>query len=145
LHEIFYLRFFFHESTGFRSQQYAENCIIEALMLRIRSCGLQKKLRLRNCGVVEHHFFKSCGIAIAEVLLSSCVIAIADSKKSCACPPLEINLYTFGFKIHASSMQLGIWRKSATHRSCGGWLSCRTYSTYTRRSQFRWFSIWFTC
>jgi hypothetical protein len=31
---------------------------------------------------------KSCGIAITEVLPSSCGIAIADSKKSCACPPL---------------------------------------------------------
>jgi hypothetical protein len=43
-----------------------------------------------NCGVAvaEQHFLKSCGIAIAEVLPSSCRIAIADSKESCACPPL---------------------------------------------------------
>jgi hypothetical protein len=39
--------------------------------LKLPSCGLQKKLRLLNCGV-----------AIAEVLPSSCGIAIADSKKS---------------------------------------------------------------
>jgi hypothetical protein len=60
--------------------------------VKLSSCGLQKKLRLRNCGVavVEQHFFKSCGIAIAEVLPASCGIAIADSKKSCACPPLVI-------------------------------------------------------
>jgi hypothetical protein len=56
------------------------------------SCGLRKKLRLRNCGVAvaEQHFCKSCGIAIVEVLTSSCGIAVADSKKSCACPPLII-------------------------------------------------------
>jgi hypothetical protein len=46
---------------------------------------------LRNYGVAvaEQHFLKSCGIAIAEVLPSSCGIAMADSKKSCACPPLS--------------------------------------------------------
>ncbi len=40
-----------------------------------------------DCGVAvaEQHSFKSCGIAIAEVLSSGCRIAIADSKKSCAC------------------------------------------------------------
>ncbi len=56
------------------------------------SCGLQKKLQLRNYGVAvaEQHFFKSCRLAIAEVLSSGCGIAIADSKKSCACPPLLI-------------------------------------------------------
>jgi hypothetical protein len=42
------------------------------------------ELRLRS-----NNSFKSCGIAMAEVLPSSCGIAIADSKKSCACPPLE--------------------------------------------------------
>jgi hypothetical protein len=58
--------------------------------VKLSTCGLQKKLRLRNCGVAvaEQHFLKSCGIAIAEVLPSSCEIAIADLKKSCACPPL---------------------------------------------------------
>jgi hypothetical protein len=51
--------------------------------VKVSSCGLRKKLRFRNCGVAvaEQHFFKSCGIAIAEVLLSSCGIAVADSKK----------------------------------------------------------------
>jgi hypothetical protein len=36
-----------------------------------------------DCGtaVAEQHFLKSCGITIAEVLPSSCGIAIADSKK----------------------------------------------------------------
>ncbi len=45
-----------------------------------------------NCGVAvaDQLFFKSCGITIAEVLPFSCGIAIADSKKSCACPPLNI-------------------------------------------------------
>jgi hypothetical protein len=33
---------------------------------------------------------KSCEIAIAEVIPSSCEIAIADSRKSCACPPVVI-------------------------------------------------------
>jgi hypothetical protein len=58
--------------------------------LKLSCCGLQKKLRLRNCGVVvaDQNFFKSCGIVIAEVLPSSCGIAIANSKKSCVCPPL---------------------------------------------------------
>ncbi len=57
------------------------------------SCGLQKKLQLRNCevAVAEQHFFKSCGLAIAEVLSSGYGIAIADSKKSCACPPLPVH------------------------------------------------------
>ncbi len=45
-----------------------------------------------DCGIAiaEQRFFKSCGIAIAEVLPASCGIALADSKKSCACPPLSI-------------------------------------------------------
>jgi hypothetical protein len=74
-------------------QKCAENCGVEALKLGTWSCGFQKKLRLRNCGVAvaEQHFFKSYGIAIAELLSSSCGIAIADSKKSCACPPLSIS------------------------------------------------------
>ncbi len=57
------------------------------------SCGLQKKLQLRNCGVAvaEQNFSKSCGLAIAEVLSSGCGIAIANSKKSCACPPLSVH------------------------------------------------------
>jgi hypothetical protein len=58
---------------------------------KLSSCGLQKNC---DCGiaVAEQHFFKRCGIAIAEVLPSSCGITIADSKKSCACPPLVITL-----------------------------------------------------
>ncbi len=70
-------------------QKYAKNCGSEGLKLTW-SCGLQEKLRLWNCGVAvaEQHFLKSWGIAIVEVLPSSCGIAIADSKKSCACPPL---------------------------------------------------------
>jgi hypothetical protein len=60
----------------------------EIAEVKLSSCGLQKKLRLRNCGVVvaEQHSFKSCGIAIAEVLPSSCGIAIADSKKKLRVP-----------------------------------------------------------
>jgi hypothetical protein len=47
-----------------------------------------------DCGIAElllRSIFplKSCGIAIAEVLPSSCGIAIVDSKKSCACPALS--------------------------------------------------------
>ncbi len=38
---------------------------------------------------MERISLKSCGIPIAEVLPSSCGVAIADSKKSCACPPLS--------------------------------------------------------
>ncbi len=75
-------------------QKYAENCGSKALKLWTWSCGLRKKLRLRNCGVAvaEQHFFKSCGIAIAEVLSSNCGSAVADSKKSCACPPLVFTI-----------------------------------------------------
>jgi hypothetical protein len=63
----------------------------EIVEVKLSSCGLQKKLRLRNCRVVvaEQHFLKSCGIAITKALSASCGIAIADSKKSCACPPLS--------------------------------------------------------
>ncbi len=68
---------------------------------------IQKKLRLRNCGiaVAEQHFLKSCGIAITEVLPSSCGIAIADSKESCASPPLpvccdQIILYIHSFLLY---------------------------------------------
>jgi hypothetical protein len=63
--------------------------------VKLPSCGLQEKLRFRNCGVAvaEQHSLKSCGIAIAEVLPSSCGVAIADSKKSCACPPLPVSKF----------------------------------------------------
>jgi hypothetical protein len=73
--------------------------------LKLPSCGLQKKLRLRNCGVVvaSNMSVKSCGIAITEVLPSSCGIAIADSKKSCACPPL-INTTVWKFEANYTKM-----------------------------------------
>ncbi len=52
-----------------------------------------------DCGITElrlrHNMsVKSCGIAITEVLPSSCGIVIADSKKSCACPPLDKGQWT---------------------------------------------------
>jgi hypothetical protein len=50
------------------------------------SWGLEvAELRLRS-----NISFKSCGIAIAELFPSSCGNAVADSKKSCACPPLLV-------------------------------------------------------
>jgi hypothetical protein len=57
---------------------------------KLRKLRTSEKLQLRNCGVTiaEQHSLKSYGIAIADVLPSSCGVAIADSKKSCACPPL---------------------------------------------------------
>jgi hypothetical protein len=59
---------------------------------KLSSCGLEVADFRRNCNcgipAAEQHFFQSCGIAIAEVLPSNCGIAIANSKKSCACPPL---------------------------------------------------------
>jgi hypothetical protein len=62
--------------------------------VKLSSCGFEVADFRKNwdCGVAiaKQHFFKSCGIAIAEVLSSSCRIAIADSKKSYACPPLQI-------------------------------------------------------
>jgi hypothetical protein len=60
-----------------RPDSTAEN-VPKIAELKLSSCGLLEKLRLRNCRVAEQHFFKSCGIAIAEVLPSSCGIAIAD-------------------------------------------------------------------
>jgi hypothetical protein len=62
---------------------------------KLSSCGLEVADIRKNCdcgvGVVEQHSFKSCGIAIVEVLPASCGIALVDSKKSCACPPLQKN------------------------------------------------------
>jgi hypothetical protein len=59
----------------------------------------------------EQHFLKSCGIAIVEVLFSSCGIAIANSKKSCACPPLlkkafaeKEGLYTVYVQINSDNI-----------------------------------------
>jgi hypothetical protein len=60
---------------------------------KLSSCELEVADIRKNCdcgiAIAEQHFFKSCGIAIAEVLPASCGIALADSKKSCACPPLQ--------------------------------------------------------
>jgi hypothetical protein len=53
--------------------------------LKLSSCGLEVADFRKNCDcgiaelrVAEQHLFKSCRIAIAEVLPSSCGIAIAD-------------------------------------------------------------------
>jgi hypothetical protein len=55
------------------------------LKLRTSEKNAIEELRLQS-----NISLKSCGIAIAEVLPSSWGIAIADLKKSCTCPPLEI-------------------------------------------------------
>jgi hypothetical protein len=72
----------------FHGQKYAENCGSEGLKLQTSKNIAIAELRSCGVAVAEQHFLKSCGIAIAEVLPSNCGIAIADSKKSCACPPL---------------------------------------------------------
>jgi hypothetical protein len=66
--------------------------------LKLPSCELEVADFGKNCdcGIAELRLqsnmsLKSCGIAIAEELPSSCGIVIADSKKSCACPPLGKN------------------------------------------------------
>jgi hypothetical protein len=65
---------------------------VESAEGKLSSCGLEVADFRNNCdcgvAVAEQHSFKSCGIAIAEALPASCRIAIVDSKKSCACPPL---------------------------------------------------------
>ncbi len=53
---------------------------VKLLSCRLDVAGFRKNWDCR-VAVAEQHFFKSCGIAIAEVLPSSCGIAIADSKK----------------------------------------------------------------
>jgi hypothetical protein len=58
---------------------------IAEVKLKLRTSGKIEIAELQTCG---RSFLKSCGIAIAEVLPSSCGILIADSNKSCACPPL---------------------------------------------------------
>jgi hypothetical protein len=65
--------------------------------VKLSSCRLEVADLGKNydCGIGD--FFKSCGIAIAKVIPSSCGIAIADSKKSCACPPL-IDRYTSHYR-----------------------------------------------
>jgi hypothetical protein len=75
------------DSTAKNIPKVAE---VKLVSCEFKGAHFRKKMRLWNCGVAiaEQHFFKNCGIAIAEVLPSSWGIAIADSKKSCACPPL---------------------------------------------------------
>ncbi len=65
--------------------------------MKLSRCGLEFADISKNydCGIGELRLrsnisLKSCGIAIAEVFPSSCGIAIADSKKICACPPLQL-------------------------------------------------------
>jgi hypothetical protein len=50
---------------------------------RINNIAYLLILQIHDCGsaVADEHSLKSCGIVIAEVLLSSCRIAIADIKK----------------------------------------------------------------
>ncbi len=90
-HEIFYLQYFFHESTGFHSQKYAERCGSEALKLRTSG----KIVRNSRVAVAEQHFFKklrNCDYRSASFKLQNCNCRL---KKSCACPPLvkSINVY----------------------------------------------------
>jgi hypothetical protein len=82
LHEIFTSSFFMNgpNSTAKNMTKIAE--------VKLSSCGLQKKLRVMELQLQSNISSKRYGIAIAEVLPSSCGIAIADSKKSCPCPPL---------------------------------------------------------
>jgi hypothetical protein len=64
-----------------RPNSTAEN-VPNIAELKLSSCGLEVADFRKNCdceiAVVEQHLFKSCRIAIAEVLPSSCGIAIAD-------------------------------------------------------------------
>ncbi len=74
-------------------------------------------LKLRTSekiAIAEQHFSKSCGIVIAEVLPASCGIALADSKKSCACPPLLV------YHTAWSTKQAGSPRRIVRH---AGWLT----------------------
>jgi hypothetical protein len=54
--------------------------VLKIAELKLSSCGLEVADFRKNCdcGIAEQDLFKSCGIAIAEVLPSSCGIAIAD-------------------------------------------------------------------
>ncbi len=70
-------------------QNYPENCDSEGLKLRTSEKIAVAKLRLRS-----NISLKNCRIAIAEVLPSSCRIAIADSKKSCMCPSLVVTHFS---------------------------------------------------
>jgi hypothetical protein len=72
------------------------------------SCGLQKNLWLRKCEL---------WIAIVEVLPSSCGIVIADSKKSCACPP-QVSTHS-SETLHEWLILTRRWRLiRGTHYSC---------------------------
>jgi hypothetical protein len=82
--------------------------------MKLSSCGLEVA-DIRKNGIAELRLrrsisLKSCGIAIAEVLPSSCGIAISDSKKSCACPPLVISLCA--------------WTSAVTQSACCGTQCC---------------------
>jgi hypothetical protein len=93
LHEIFCLRFFFHEP---RLDFMAKN-MPKIVEMKLSSCGLEvadiRKIAIAELRLWSNISLKSCGIAIAEVFPSSCGIAVADSKESCACPPLLERAY----------------------------------------------------
>ncbi len=79
--------------------------------LKLRTSEKVAIARLWNCGVAvaEQHFFKSCEIGIAEVLCSCCGIAIADSKKSYACPHLFVNsIYVMRCNMSCNSYVLSV-------------------------------------
>jgi hypothetical protein len=99
--------------------------------------------------IAEGHSLKSCGIAIAEVLPSSCGVTIADSQKSCACPPLvsslaSLNPFAVVFNLIAFlrpylSYSIGISRKlSPVNIRAGSFLKVRGPSSLkvTTRSSF---------
>jgi hypothetical protein len=60
---------------------HAKN-LLKIAEVKLSSCGLEVADFRKNCdcgiAVGERHSLKSCGIAIAEVLPSSCRVAIAD-------------------------------------------------------------------
>jgi hypothetical protein len=72
------------------AKKYAENRRSEGLKLRTSE----------KIAIAEQHSLKSCGIATAKVFPSSCGIPIADSKKSCACPPLVVTHFQTSIDEH---------------------------------------------
>ncbi len=85
------------------------------------------ELRLRN-----NISLKSCGIAIVEVLPSSCGIVIADSKKSCAFPPLQnsdtpISANTLFLKIGKSYTPFSARHQFFRITNNLGWSSGKTF------------------
>jgi hypothetical protein len=74
-------------------------CLPTCLLEIIDYCRINNRahlliLRIHDCGIAElqlrtNILLKSCGIAIVEELPLSCGIALADLKKSCACPPVH--------------------------------------------------------